>query len=322
MLQPSAHWKAIPSDRFFVLEAIVASEVLAEGVCDVNVTMTVPPRLIVASVVAVTNALKLTLAGKTYQLSLKINRVELGEDILDQLGLPIAIEYAYLTEAAQSSLQREQPKSDITGLHDWSGVALLGTFILRVASLIRGQRVLELGCGGSGAGLVAASSRVAASGVVLSDYSEEVLALARHNVCLQPPDAMKRLQVRRLDWDAPPKDLGLFDVVIGSELLYYAVNEVSLLRCAQMHLKPGGVFVLFSVVRSQEAFERLKETAAKDGLCITFLVPRSILDWIRFEGHTCMLMSRSAAALANFCSAPGIKQSQDTDKACDGDDNW
>ena len=90
---------------------------------------------------------------------------------------------------------------DLTGLADWSGSALLGAYLLRLPpALLCGKRILELGCGCAGCGLIAATDVIGASSVVMTDYSEDVLALAQHNITLQPPSVQARLKLVKLDW--------------------------------------------------------------------------------------------------------------------------
>ena len=77
-----------------------------------------------------------------------------------------------------------------------------------------GQRALELGCG---LGLVAAA--VARSGftVTATDYYEDALLFARVNTW---GSAGADIATRHVDWRSFPTDLGTFDLVLASDVLY------------------------------------------------------------------------------------------------------
>ena len=77
-----------------------------------------------------------------------------------------------------------------------------------------GKRLLELGCG---AGLASVAAALAGFSVTATDYYEDALAFARVNVGRNElPDPV----VRMIDWRALPDDLGTYDVVIASDVLY------------------------------------------------------------------------------------------------------
>jgi predicted nicotinamide N-methyase len=77
-----------------------------------------------------------------------------------------------------------------------------------------GQRVLELGCG---LGLVSIAATLAGGEVTATDYYDDALLFAKLNVA----DATGRaIATRMVDWTAMPADLGRFDVVLASDVLY------------------------------------------------------------------------------------------------------
>ena len=79
---------------------------------------------------------------------------------------------------------------------------------------LRGQRVLELGCG---LGVVAAAAAMAGAEVTATDYYDDALLFAALNVA----DATgKTIATRMVDWTSMPADLGKFDVVLASDVLY------------------------------------------------------------------------------------------------------
>jgi predicted nicotinamide N-methyase len=79
---------------------------------------------------------------------------------------------------------------------------------------LAGQRVLELGCG---LGLVAIAAAMAGADVTATDYYDDAILFASLNVA----EATGRtISARMVDWTAMPDDLGRFDVVLTSDVLY------------------------------------------------------------------------------------------------------
>jgi predicted nicotinamide N-methyase len=79
---------------------------------------------------------------------------------------------------------------------------------------LSGQRVLELGCG---LGMVAIAATMAGADVTATDYYEDALLFAKLNAM----DATgRRIATRMVNWVEMPPDLGRFDVVMASDVLY------------------------------------------------------------------------------------------------------
>ena len=79
---------------------------------------------------------------------------------------------------------------------------------------LEGQRVLELGCG---LGVVAIAAALAGADVTATDYYEDALEFARLNAM----EATGRsIATRMVNWVEMPSDLGRFDVVLASDVLY------------------------------------------------------------------------------------------------------
>ncbi|MEP6732904.1 MAG: methyltransferase domain-containing protein [bacterium] len=82
--------------------------------------------------------------------------------------------------------------------------------IMRLA----GQRVLELGCG---LGVVSLAAAMAGAEVTATDYYDDAILFASLNVA----DATgKQIATRMVNWVAMPDDLGKYDVVLASDVLY------------------------------------------------------------------------------------------------------
>lgn len=85
----------------------------------------------------------------------------------------------------------------------------------RVAAMSgTGRNLLELGCG---AGLVATVATLAGFDVCATDYYDDALRFTRLNVATHTGSVP---QTRLVDWRHLPTDLGRFDFVVGSDVLY------------------------------------------------------------------------------------------------------
>lgn len=102
-----------------------------------------------------------------------------------------------------------------------------------------GRTLLELGCG-SGVGAVAALR--AGFAVTVTDYYDDALLFARANawrLAGREPDA-----ARHVDWRAFPRDLGYFDVVAASDVLYERPYAALVARAYARTLARGGLGLL------------------------------------------------------------------------------
>ena len=102
---------------------------------------------------------------------------------------------------------------------------------------LSGRRLLDLGCGPGAAGLAAA---LLGAEVVLADVAPAAVALAARNAARNGLPAV----ARQVDWDAPPADLGAFDVILAADVLYGDGMLRGVLRFLKAHLRPDGLAYL------------------------------------------------------------------------------
>lgn len=119
---------------------------------------------------------------------------------------------------------------------DARGAAVAGA-MLDVVGLDAGDRVLELACGPGGLGL-AAAERVGADGaVVLSDVSEQMVAIAAERAAAR---GLSGVGARRRDLMAIDEPDGSFDVVLCREGLMLVPDPRQAAAEVARVLRPGG----------------------------------------------------------------------------------
>ncbi|KGI77501.1 class I SAM-dependent methyltransferase [Oleiagrimonas soli] len=103
---------------------------------------------------------------------------------------------------------------------------------------IDGKRILELGCG------------LGLSSLVLSRRGADITASDYHPLAAEFLDINSRgnrlpdIAFHALDWPVPAPELGLFDVIIGSDILYEAQHVPQLAEVLARHAKPCAEIVI------------------------------------------------------------------------------
>eukprot|EP00636_Phaeomonas_parva_P012325 CAMPEP_0118861580 /NCGR_PEP_ID=MMETSP1163-20130328/7070_1 /TAXON_ID=124430 /ORGANISM="Phaeomonas parva, Strain CCMP2877" /LENGTH=182 /DNA_ID=CAMNT_0006795407 /DNA_START=263 /DNA_END=807 /DNA_ORIENTATION=- len=137
---------------------------------------------------------------------------------------------------------RSGQEEDHTGKRPYGGAmvfcdALGGSAALR-SLLGGGSRVAELGCGVGLVGLALARCRAAA--LVLTDGEASTVDLARRNVEAAGVGTGTEVRCMRLGWGSAEElaavqgtqPSGGFDVVLGTDLMYYRTDVPELVNCA------------------------------------------------------------------------------------------
>lgn len=103
---------------------------------------------------------------------------------------------------------------------------------------VAGKRVLELGCG---IGLASLVLQRRGAEVVATDIHPLADAFLAYNAAL---NALPAVHYRQLRWDAPLPTLGLFDMVIASDVLYERPQAALLDAVVARHVHPRAEVVI------------------------------------------------------------------------------
>ena len=137
----------------------------------------------------------------------------------------------------------------------WPSAFGLAEYLL-LNERVQGMRVLELGCGTAAPGI--ALERVGAQ-VTCTDYDPLALQMARYNAKL---NGCKSLETCLLDWYKPDLE-GNFNLVVGSEVVYFKKSFEPLLSVLKRYTAPKGRVILSDQLRPQMAV--FLEMCAKEG---------------------------------------------------------
>ena len=139
----------------------------------------------------------------------------------------------------------------------WEASIVLGDFLAGMKPE-PGKQILEIGCGLGVVGIIASSF---GHRVTMTEYNADSLNFARANARLNALSPGSNPQIVALDWNRPQMD-GLFDYVVGSEVIYKEKNYQPLVRLFTKYLRPGGEIILAEGIRktSVEFFRKAERS--------------------------------------------------------------
>jgi predicted nicotinamide N-methyase len=117
----------------------------------------------------------------------------------------------------------------------WPSSVVLGSWLLTNPSK---ERTLELGCG---SGLVTVSAVKSGRSVMATDYYDDAVLFAKANSILNTGNAP---DIRMVDWSSFPDDLGEFDLVLASDVLYEPRYPPMVAKAIGKALAPKGVAIV------------------------------------------------------------------------------
>jgi predicted nicotinamide N-methyase len=134
----------------------------------------------------------------------------------------------------------------------------------------RGRRLLELGCG---VGLVSLVAAEAGFEVLATDYYGDALEFTAANA---QRHALERVDTRLVDWRKLPDDLGRFDVVVGSDVLYEGPQAALVAAALERTLAPDGLGLISDPGR--RTAERFIDECRRLGLAASLLRQVPVVD--------------------------------------------
>lgn len=143
-----------------------------------------------------------------------------------------------------------------------------------------GRRLLELGCG---VGLVALAAATAGFEVLATDYYAEAVDFTASNARLNRLDS---IAARLVDWRSFPTDLGRFDLVVASDVLYERPNSSLVASVLAATLAKDGLAIITDPGRKPAA--QFPGACAEHGLEVVPIEQVPMLDGeTRLTVHVC-----------------------------------
>lgn len=124
----------------------------------------------------------------------------------------------------------------------WPSSVALGKYLAQNPKLIRGKQVLELGCG---LGLPSLVASHLGGDVLATDFHPDVEEYFQRN-CRHSSVESKYM---RLNWRDSNQDIGKFDVVLGSDVLYESKHSKEVAQGLIRFMKPDGIIILSDPLR-------------------------------------------------------------------------
>ena len=118
----------------------------------------------------------------------------------------------------------------------WDSALALSKYVLLNPQLFCGKHILELGCG---LGLPSLCASKIGAKVLATDFHPDNRGFFMKNVAL---NKLQNIEYRELDW-RQPEQLGQFDCILGSDLIYEREMIPPLLQCVELYLAPQGCFI-------------------------------------------------------------------------------
>jgi predicted nicotinamide N-methyase len=178
-----------------------------------------------------TVSIKYPTVSRTRKIGDKVYVVEAIRDLDEAIDL--------VCEALTPEEQRDPFAEDLCPYFGilWPAATGLAEYLAENPELVRGKRVLELG---AGLGLPSLVSAHLGGDVLATDYHPDAEAYFLRN-CRH---SSVRARYRRLNWRAEALDGEVFDVVLGSDVLYESKHPREVARGLVAFAKPGGIVIL------------------------------------------------------------------------------
>lgn len=161
----------------------------------------------------------------------------------------------------------------------WPAAEALSMYLNEHPELVKKKSVLELGCGLGWPSLVATHL---GGKVLAKDFHPDVEEYFKRNCRHSVIDCA----YQRLNWREDKSDLGLFDVVMGSDVLYESKHPREVARGLIRFLRPGGKILLSDPGRSylQQFVTAMKNEGYREELVPVTVKDKDIFVFLFSEG--------------------------------------
>lgn len=141
------------------------------------------------------------------------------------------------------------------------------------------KRILEVGCG---IGLTSLLLNKKRADITATDYHPEVESFLQRNTTLNED---QNIAFERVDWAEKGDHLGLFDLIIGSDLLYEDQHIALLANFIQQHAHPVSDVILVDPGRGRK--NKLTRCMTAFGYTAQHIKPQETQDYLEdaFKGH-------------------------------------
>ena len=166
----------------------------------------------------------------------KIGEISLKLVCLENLDQTIDEIFTYLqTTGSEQTLEELCPYFGVI----WPSARALAMALEGLPpAQLRDRKVLEIGCGLGLPSLVAAHLEAQ---VTATDFHPDVETFIRRNIYI---NNVLNITYSRVNWEIDQPTLGLYDWVIGSDILYEQKYPEQVSQVVSRHLKPGGQVLL------------------------------------------------------------------------------
>lgn len=119
----------------------------------------------------------------------------------------------------------------------WPAARAMSEHLARMGGWLQGKTVLEAGCGMALPSLVAAKL---GAKVTATDFHPDVPKFLARNLEING----LKIDYREMDWRQDNSELGTFDFIIGSDILYEASHPKDVARALAAHCRQGSHVIL------------------------------------------------------------------------------
>lgn len=162
-------------------------------------------------------------------------------------GITRELHLFHIKDPKKSQFSQKKKQCDLWE-YVWGSSFLLSSLLLKVKSQLTDLNVLEIGGGHGVCSLICAMSK---SNVVMTDLVVDALELCKKSA--EKNECLEKMTFKKLDWNKlETVDDSMYDLVIGSDILFFRGCVKPVAETIKKALKPGGVALVADPCRLNE----------------------------------------------------------------------